>query len=162
MTQIQTNVNNQNIISTQLQMIKNFSNNNANGVNPITTCATSNNNMNNNNSMLASNLPNFSGLQNNQFNYLDIAGLINQAKENELAIRHQSLQRALSAENNLNKIEFAKNILDQTRNQFQQQQVVEQHQQPQQQQPQQQQPQQQQLQQQSQQANSIEATPPTP
>lgn len=164
MTQIQTNVNNQNIINTQLQMIKNINNLNSNN-----TSTSNNATLLNSNLTTINNLPNLSNLQSNTnpnlnpnvFNYLDIAGLINQAKENELAIRHQSLQRAISAEKNLNKIELATKILDQTRNQFQHQQQQQQQQQ-QQHHHHQQQVVEQQQQHQVQQANSIDAAPPTP
>ena len=160
---IQTNVNNQNIISNQLEILKNINSLNGNNSN-VTVADPSNNNDNSAALLTAINqlTPTLSDhLQNNpnEFNSLGIAGLINQAKENELAIRYQSLQRAILAEKNLNKIQLAKDILDQTRNQFQHQQ----HQQQQQQQQQQHHHQQViELQQQSQQANSIDAAPPTP
>lgn len=47
-------------------------------------------------------------------NYCDLLELrLKQAKQNELAIKHESLQRVISAENNLNKLAYAKNLLDQ-------------------------------------------------
>merc|ERR1712050_12887 len=102
---IQTNVNNQNIISSQLQILKNINSLSGNNAN-VTVADPSNNNNNNSAALLTAinqltpTLSDQIQTNPNEFNSLGIAGLINQAKENELAIRYQSLQRAILAEKN--------------------------------------------------------------